>query len=209
MTEGEIHTIRFKIWRKNMGKVYDTILRRRTIRKFKQDYIPDDMLQKLVNAARVAPSAANLQPLEYIIVSDKEVVDEVFTTLKWAGYIAPLGNPLPGERPVAYVVVLINRNIKEHGGNHDSGAAIENMVLTAMEEGIASCWIASIEREKLKKKLNVPDYLEIDSVVALGYPLEESAEEEIVDSIKYWKDNEGKMHVPKRKLTDILHWNRM
>lgn len=187
-----------------MGKVYDLILKRRTIRRFKQNSISDNILEKLVNAARVSPSAANLQPLEYIIVRDKKILDEVFTTLKWAGYIAPAGNPKEEERPPAYIIVLVNRKIKEHGGNHDSGAAIENIILTALEEGIGSCWLGSIDRQKLKDILNVPEHLDIDSVLALGYPNEEPVMEEMKNSIKYWKDKDGILHVPKRKLSDII-----
>lgn len=192
-----------------MDKVYDLILKRRTIRRFKQVTIADELLKKFVNAARLAPSAANLQPLEYIIVQDKKIVDEVFTTLKWAGYIAPAGNPPEGERPVAYIVVLINRKIKEHGANHDSGVAIENMILTALEERVGSCWLGSIDREKLKKILNIPEHFDIDSVLALGFSNEEPVVEEMKDSIKYWKDKDGRLHVPKRKLSDILHWNKL
>ena len=88
--------------------IYETICQRRTVRRYKQDAIPEDILKKLINAARIAPSAANLQPVEYVIVNDKETVEKVFPTLKWAGYIAPAGNPPEGERPTAYLVVLVN-----------------------------------------------------------------------------------------------------
>lgn len=186
--------------------VYDLILKRRTIRRFKQDPIPRSILEKLVNAGRLAPSGANMQPLEFIVVDDPKLLGKVFATLKWAAYIAPAGDPPPGKQPVAYIVVLINKNIKENG-EVDAAAAIENMILVALEENIGSCWLGSIQREELAKILNIPGNYKIDSVLALGYPDESPVMEVATDSIKYWKDENGVLHVPKRKLEDLLHFN--
>lgn len=181
------------------------MLSRRTIRRFKQTPIDSETLKDLINVARVAPSAANLQPCEYIVVDETPLLEEVFKTLRWAGYITPRGNPPPGERPVAYIIVLSNEN-KGNLGTHDAAAAIENMIILAWAKGIGSCWIGSIEREKLGEILGVPSYCKIDSVLALGYPLESPVMEDMAGSIKYWKDEKGTLHVPKRKLEDILHW---
>jgi len=150
--------------------VYEAIRKRRTVRRFKQDPIPREILDKLIDAARLAPSAANLQPNEYIVVDEPGLVEQVFSTLRWAGYIAPKGNPPEGEKPVAYIVILTNKEKTTISGVSDAAAAIENILLTAMEEGIASCWLASIERETLQKILAIPDHCPIDSVIALGYP---------------------------------------
>lgn len=188
--------------------VYEAVTCRRTIRRYKRDKVPVATIESLVNAARLAPSGANLQPCEYIAVTDQTAVDDLFTCLKWAGYIAPAGDPPAGQRPVAYIVVLINRSIKETGGEHDAAAAIENMLLLAYEEGLGSCWIGSVDRARAMQMLSIPPRYEIDSVVALGYPNERSVVEEATDSIKYWKDDKGVMHVPKRPLKAILHVNR-
>lgn len=188
--------------------VYDTIIKRRTIRRFQQKPIKEKTLEKLVNVARLAPSAANLQPCEYILVNEKTVVDQIFPSLKWAGYIAPAGNPKEGEQPVAYIIVLLNRNWRKEGGEVDAAAAIENILITAMEEGIATCWLGAIDRNKLRLVLNVPEYCDIDSVVALGYPNEKSVVEESDETVKYWKDDTGLFHVPKRKFQTILHKNK-
>lgn len=188
--------------------VYQAITERRTIRKYQQKPIPMDVLKKLVNAGRLAPSASNLQPLEYVVVSSEEMREKVFPTLAWAGYITPLGIPKEGEKPTAYIVVLMNRNIVKEGGERDAGASIENIILAAFEEGICSCWIGSINRSELKKILKIPEHLDIDSVIALGYPKEKSAVEEFKDSVKYWKDEQGVLHVPKRNLQDIIHYEK-
>ena len=188
--------------------LYDLVTSRRTIRQFKREPIPKDVLKKLVNAARLAPSAANLQPLEFIVVDDEEMREKIFSCLHWAAYIAPEGNPKPGKEPVAYIVVLINTKIRDRGFERDAGAAIENILLTAWSEGIGSCWLISIDRSKVHQVLNIPDHYNIDSVIAMGYPAEKPLLEEMEESIKYWKDEEGRLHVPKRKLEDIIHFNK-
>lgn len=187
--------------------VFESIMKRRTIRRFRQERIPYSILKKLVNAARVAPSSSNLQPLEYIIVDKKDLLSAVFPNLRWAGYIAPKGNPPPGLQPVAYIVVLVNKTISKSDYGRDIGAAVENILLAALEEKIGTCWIGSIEKNNLRRILKVPASYEIDSVVALGYKAEEPIMEEMTDTIKYWLADSGRLHVPKRKLKDILHRN--
>ncbi len=189
-------------------KVYEAICKRRTIRRFRQEPIPKGILEKLIKAARLAPSAANLQPGEYIVVDESSLVEQVFSTLRWAGYIVPRWDPPEGERPVAYIVVLLNKEKVKAGGERDAAASIENILLAALEEGIGSCWLGSIDREAVQGMLNIPEHCQIDSVVALGYPKESPVVEEMKDSIKYWKDVKNILHVPKRKLEDILHWNK-
>lgn len=186
---------------------YELILSRRSIRQFKQEPIPREILERLVNAARLAPSAANLQPLEYVVVDAEEVKRQLFPCLKWASYIAPEGNPKPGHEPVAYIFTLANSQIREKGYEYDVGAAMENMILAAREQGIGSCWLLSVEREKVQEVLKIPAQYRVDSVLALGYPDEEPVAEDMKDSVKYWKDKKGKLHVPKRVLKDIIHFN--
>ncbi|MFH1824765.1 MAG: nitroreductase family protein [Candidatus Firestonebacteria bacterium] len=188
--------------------VYKAITERRTIRRFKQDKISDEILKKLVNAGRLAPSGANLQPIEYIIVNDEALVVEVFKNVKWAGYITPKGNPKEGEKPTAYIIVLVDRDNKGTTANYDVGAAVENVLLTSGEEEIGTCWMGSIDRENLRKIFNVPNDFIIDSVIALGYKGENPVVEEYKGSVKYWKDEGDILHIPKRNLKDILHWNK-
>lgn len=188
--------------------VYEKILSRRTIRQFKPRTIDRETLENLINAGRLAPSGANLQPLEFIVIDDSEVTRQIFPCLKWAAYIAPEGDPYPGQEPVAYIVVLVQMDIRHQGYEWDVGAAMENMILTAWDLGIGSCWLLSVDRDRLRKILSVPENYRIDSVLALGYPAEESVVEEFADSVKYWKDDRGKIHVPKRALKDVIHRNR-
>ncbi|MFQ5964734.1 MAG: nitroreductase family protein [Candidatus Scalinduaceae bacterium] len=187
--------------------VYETTIKRRTIRRFKQRPISLELLKKVVNAGRLAPSSANLQPIEYVVIDKPDLVEKVFGTLKWAGYISPTGDPPPGQRPVAYVVVLANKGKNSGGCERDAAAAIENMILVALEEGIGSCWLGSIDINKLSCILELPERVNVDSVLALGYSNESPEVEEMGDSVEYWKDEAGVLHVPKRKLEDILFYN--
>jgi len=190
-----------------MLNVYEAAVSRRTIRRFLQKPIPMEVLKKLLNAARLAPSGGNVQPCEYVLVTEKDLLEKVFNTLKWAMYLAA-GTPREGEKPVAYVVVLVNRRKRAEGGEVDCAAAIENMVLTAWEEGIGACWMASIDREKLREILAIPDYCKVCFVVALGYKAEEPVVEDMRDNdVKYWRDENGVLHVPKRRLEDIVFFN--
>lgn len=186
---------------------YELMLSRRSIRQFKPDPISRDILEKLVNSARLAPSGANLQPLEFVVIDDEELRRQFFPCLRWAAYIAPEGNPKPGCEPTAYIVILVNGNVRESGFERDVGAAVENMILAAWEERIGSCWIGNADLNRIQKMLKIPENYKVDSVLALGYPDEDPIAEEMKDSVKYWKDSKGRLHVPKRRLYDVLHFN--
>jgi nitroreductase len=187
--------------------VTDAIRTRRTIRFYQQTPVPQAVLHELVDAARLAPSAANLQPLEFVAIHDPKTVAKVFPTLGWASYVAPRRNPPEGKRPVAYIVVLLNRKIRASGAQHDVGAAVQNLLLAAWEKGIGACWLTSGNREQLRQILGIPEHLEIDCVISLGYPAEQPVAEKMTDSVKYYLDERDTLHVPKRILTDILHEN--
>lgn len=184
--------------------VYEAVTQRRTIRKFKQEPIDRAILEKLVNAARLAPSAANMQPLKYAIVNDKVAVEQVFQQVKWAAYIAPEGNPKKEEQPTAFIVILVDTEIRSAGYELDVGAAAQNIFLTAQEEGIGTCWMGAIDRDRIREILAIPDRYLINTVIALGYIGEKPVVEEENSSIRYYKDEAGVLHVPKRKLKDTI-----
>ena len=186
----------------------EMILSRRTIRRFRPEPIAADIVDRLVDAARLAPSAANRLPCEFLVVDDPARVAEVFPLVQWAGYITPAGNPPEGERPVAYILILINREKTPDAAVHDAAAAAMNIIYAALAHGIGSCWMAAIDRSGLKQLLAIPDRCDIDTLLALGYPSESPVVEPFKDSVKYWKDSSGVLHVPKRALGDVLHRNR-
>ena len=187
--------------------VYEAILLRRSIRRFQQKPIPEESLKKFVNAARLAPSAANLQPLEFFVVTEKNLCDKVFETLGWAAYIKPKWSPKKEERPVAYIVILFTDTNNKYY-LRDSSLAAENIILAAEEEGIGSCILCNVNRDRLHEILDLPKNLHVDSVIALGQKAEKSVVEDFKGSVEYWRDENEVMHVPKRKLQDILHINK-
>jgi nitroreductase len=189
---------------------YDLIIERRTIRRFKQQPVAFEDLSDIVNAGRLAPSASNLQPLEFLVVWDKALVDFVFDHTKWAGYLPPeQGRPAVDQSPMAYIMILVNKKIRPDGGGLDVGAAAENMILTALERGIGSCWIGSIiDRPMVKEHFRIPETFELDSLIAFGYSDEEPIVEPLQESVKYYKDEQGRLHVPKRTLKSVLHINK-
>jgi nitroreductase len=187
--------------------VYDAILSRRSIRRFQQKPIPMELLKKFVNAARLAPSAANLQPFEFYIVNDKELCCKVFETLSWAGYIKPKWTPSIEERPVAYIVMLV-RDTTNKWYLRDVSLASNNIILAAEEKEIGSCILCKIDKPKLREILKIPEEVILDSIIALGYKAEKSVVEDFTGSVEYWRDENEVLHVPKRKLEDILHINK-
>lgn len=186
--------------------IYEKIISRRTIRRYVQREVPREVLIKCVDAARLSPSARNLQPLKYLIVNDKRLLRPVFKTLKWAGYL-PEYQPSEDEMPRAYIVILLDKRISEKPG-HDAGIAAMSISMVAHDEGLGSCILGSIDRERLCKILKIPKDLEILLVVSLGYPAEQSVIEEMKgDDVRYWLDEEGVLHVPKRRFEDVVRWN--
>lgn len=184
--------------------LYDLIANRRTIRKFEQKPLSAEMLTKYVNSARVAPSAANRQPLKYVAVNSKENVEKVFGCVKWAGYLAPDYNPKEDERPTAFIAVCVDSNISKAGYEMDIGAAVENIILTALEDGVGACWMGAIDRPEIVKILNLPENLTLSCVVAMGFSAETPAEVETEDGdIRYYLEN-GTLCVPKRQLSEVL-----
>ena len=187
--------------------VYDVILSRRSIRRFQQKPIPIDLLKRFVNAARLAPSAANLQPLEFFIVNDKKLCSKVFETLGWAGYIKPKWTPCKEERPVAYILMLVRDNTNKWY-LRDVSLASENIILAAEEKEIGSCILCNINKQKLREILKIPEEVILDSIIALGYKAEKSVVEDFKGSVEYWRDENEVLHVPKRKIEDLIHINK-
>ena len=186
--------------------IHEKITRRRTIRKYTKEPVPNDVLVKCVDAARLSPSGMNRQPLKYIIVNDCKLLTEVFGTMSWAGYLPNYG-PTEEEMPRAYIIVLLDKEIRQNP-SHDAGIAVMSISMVAYEEGLGSCILGAIDRPKLKKILNIPDSLDAILAVALGHPAENPIVDKVKDGdIKYWLDNSGVLHVPKRELKDLVKWN--
>jgi nitroreductase len=131
------------------GMIYEKIAKRRTVRKYTKKPVPRDVLIKCVDAARLSPSGMNLQPLRYIIVNDEELLTEVFNTISWAGYLPDYG-PGEEEMPRAYIVILLDRKIRQNPG-HDVGIAAMSISMVSYDHGLGSCILGAINRAKLPR----------------------------------------------------------
>ena len=182
------------------------IRKNRTCRRFFQSRaIAMNTLNELVNLGRLSASAANRQPLKYVVSSDPEINAQIFSCLAWAAYLKDWPGPVEGERPSAYIVILGDTAIATDFWC-DHGIAAQSILLGAREKGLAGCMLGAIDREKLRGILNLGEHLKILLVLALGVPREEVVIEPVGadGSIRYWRDARGVHHVPKRSLDDII-----
>ena len=185
--------------------IEDLIRRNRSYRRFYQDRIIEkEILIELVNLARLSPSSANLQPLKYVLSNTPERNNLIFPCLAWAGYLKEWSGPQEGERPSAYIVILGDTEITRNFGC-DHGIAAQSILIGATEKGLNGCILGSINRERLREVLPIPQRYEILLVIALGVKRETVVIEEVKgDGIKYWRDEKSVHHVPKRSLSEII-----
>ena len=195
--------------------VYRAIKKRRSIRQFKDVPLSYAILEKCVDAARLAPTAMNCQLYEYVVVDDEGLMRKVLNAVNvWSGVPKPEEGWSPEQRPKAYIITLINCTLEtELSGTrrvttYDVGMAMENMMLVALEQGIGSCPILSFKESGLRQILNISDNYDIALVLVLGYPDESSVLEIFAGSHQHWTDEQGTRHLPKRKLEDIMHRNK-
>jgi nitroreductase len=186
--------------------IRELIEKNRAYRRFYEDVkITREALEELIDLARISSSGANLQPLKYILSCDEEKNSIVFPHLRWAGYLKDWGGPKEGERPSAYIIMLLDKEISSNC-MWDHGIACQSILLGATEKGFGGCMFGSVDKAGLRKDLNIPDRYEIVLVMALGKPKEEVVLEDIGENgdIKYWRDENQVHHVPKRKLKDLI-----
>jgi nitroreductase len=147
--------------------VSEAIRNRCSVRQFKPEAIPDDVLLKIIEAAKWAPSPFNTQPWEFIIIKEKETLEAISRFARYSGYLANV--------PMAIAVLVPPINSKfswiESIGEprYAAAIAVQNMMLAAWELGIGTCWV-SIERDKVGRLLGVPETHFVLTVVPIGYP---------------------------------------
>jgi nitroreductase len=147
----------------------EAIQKRRSVRNFKNQPLPENTLEKLIDAARMAPSAGNLQVCEYVTVSKPET--------KQALSIAARGQIQVAQASVV-IVVCVNQKTAEKYGKRgvdlysilDAGAAIENLMLTAVSLGLGTCWIGAFQEEETAKIIHAPKGIRPVALVPVGYP---------------------------------------
>lgn len=190
----------------SMTSLRELVLRNRSYRRFDESYpVPRETLVELVELTRFTASATNLQPLKYILSADWETNGRIFPCLTWATYLKDWGGPTPGEQPTAYIMILIDETITSNWWC-DDGIAAQTILLGAVEKGLGGCIMGAIQKERLRREFAIPEHLRIRLVLALGKPAETVVLEDLEHGgdIRYWRDEKGIHHVPKRTLEELI-----
>jgi nitroreductase len=153
----------------------------------------------------MSPSAANKQPLKFVLSNQREKNSLIFSCTAWAGYLKDWKGPAECERPSAYILILCDTSISE-SAEIDCGIAAQSIMLGAVEMGLGGCMLGALLRENLAKLLKIPPKYRILLAIALGTPDEKVVVEdsERGGDIKYWREAGGTHHVPKRKLEELI-----
>ena len=186
--------------------IRDLILQNRSRRRFHQEVaIEHETLRELVDLGRCSASGSNRQPLKYILSCDPEKNAQIFPNLGWAGALRDWPGPSEGERPSAYIIILLDTEISTSTGC-DHGIAAQSILLGAVEKGLGGCMHGSSKKDELSKTLGIPPRYEILLVLSLGKPKETVVLETVGPdgNFNYWRDSDNVHHVPKRRLDDII-----
>ena len=178
----------------------------RSVRRFHEDRaVERQALVELIDLARLSASGGNKQPLKYILSCAASMNARIFPCLSWAGYLKDWPGPRKGERPAAYIVILGDTAIRADC-DRDLGIAAQSIMLGSTARGLGGCMLDSVNRRELRRILGPLHGLEILLVIALGTPCEEVVIEPVGPDgdIRYWRDDRGVHHVPKRQLEDII-----
>jgi nitroreductase len=187
--------------------ISELVKKTRSIRRFKENHqVSMDTLKNLVDLGRLSASAANRQPMKYILSCDPKTNEKIFPCIGWAAYLKDWPGPAEGERPSAYIIILGDTRISNEFWC-DHGISGQSILLGATELGLGGCFIGAINKEKLRKELSIAPELKIMLLIALGKPAEEVIIESTNDTqgnIRYWRDENSIHHVPKRPLDEII-----
>ena len=163
--------------------VYQCLRSRRTVREYKPDPIPQELVRKILQAGRWAPSSSNTQKWHFIVVQDRD-------TLAALGKIATHG-PFIGQAPLAIAVVMDDAPRPQL----DAGRALQQMELMAWSEGVGMCFVGVREEDQqqaIKKLLGIPETMELITLLPFGYRAE-------------GPKGPG---TPRKPMEDIVHWER-
>ncbi|MEM2341057.1 MAG: nitroreductase family protein [Candidatus Bathyarchaeia archaeon] len=146
-------------------EVFKVISERRSIRKYKKEPIPDEILERILEAGRLAPSAANRQPWCFIVVKDENVKNKLIDACRGQKFVGDAGA----------VIAVLGDPGASRWYKQDPFIAASFMTLEAYEEGLGVCWIGAFEEEKVKQVLKMPENLSVIILLTVGYPDEEPA----------------------------------
>lgn len=161
--------------------VFEAIKQRKSVREYSDKKVPKETFEKIIDAGRVAATARNVQPWEFIITSDKEALDKICG-------LCPNG---PFIKDAPYLIAVFSKDTKYY--LEDCSAATQNMLLAIEALGLGGCWIAGDKKdyvEDVRKIFKVPEGYKLVSMISVGYP----------------KNNQGPK--AKKPLKEVLHWEK-
>jgi len=150
---------------------YEVIEKRKSVRKYKPTKIPENILKRILEAGRIAPSAKNIQPWKFIVITDPEIKKEIAEASRGQHFMA--------EADVIICGCALEKIAWGRMGGYMSSFAVDltiamdHMILAAANEGLGTCWIGAFEEKKVKEILNVPDDVRVVALTPVGYPAED------------------------------------
>jgi len=149
--------------------IFEAIRTRRSIRKYRPDPVPDDLIEKVIDAARWAPSSHDRQPWEFIVVKNRCTMEKLAKTHRYSSFIvdAPL-----------VVVVCVDQHKSPSLFIQDGSAAIQNLLLAVHAIGLGACWIAIHNlnfprfEKHVQKLLSIPENIRVIALISVGWPME-------------------------------------
>lgn len=158
----------------------EALKNRRSVRAYQDKPVPKEVIEDVVDCGRLAATAINIQPWEFVVVTDAEMRRQLADTTDYGKFIA--------EAPVCIVVFC--KDTKYY--LEDGSAATQNTLVAAHAHGLGSCWVAGDKKpyaDKVRQMVGAPGEMKLISLISLGYPAE-------------------KPQRPKRPLTEVIHWER-
>ncbi len=181
---------------------------RRSVRRFTRQPVPHDALAAMAEAARLSPTMLNRQPLRFAVISNHTLCARVFPYTHWAKLLPGSGaGPDESTQPAAYIAILVDRRIAQES-DVDAGAAGMSILLAAEAQGIASCWLGSIDREEILALLGISsDRFSLHTLVALGYALSKPRAVPLEgENTAYYLEAPNSLCVPKRLANQVICW---
>ncbi|MEO0075389.1 MAG: nitroreductase family protein [candidate division WOR-3 bacterium] len=147
---------------------YQVIKNRKSIRKYKPNPIAEDILNRILEAGRLAPSAKNIQPWKFIVIKDQNIKEKLVSACRNQEFIA--------QAPIVICAVALEKIAWGKMGGYwssypvDVAIALEHIILAATNEGLGTCWIGAFEENEVKHILAIPDDVKVIALTPLGYP---------------------------------------
>lgn len=150
--------------------VSEAIRSRYSVRNYQDKPVEEEKLRKLLEAARLAPSASNRQEWRFVVVRDKKKRQALMKAAKNQEFV--------GQAPVVIACCAVTDNHVMSCGQKcypiDVAIAMEHICLQAVEEGLGTCWVGAFYEDMVKKELQIPDEVRVVELLALGYPVDQA-----------------------------------